>query len=113
MITITIIINNNPDIYTHRLVDYLQYSDPSKDNYCLCHVVHDDESVNAVNNNNTHTQYLLSVVRTMPRWQRRRRRRPRAVNLSPSVTDELVNEKEKYKNIADEMDQAFSELSGF
>jgi len=27
--------------------------------------------------------------------------------------DELVNEKEKYKNIADEMDQAFSELSGF
>jgi len=31
----------------------------------------------------------------------------------PSVTDELVNEKEKYKNIADEMDQAFSELSGF
>jgi len=30
-----------------------------------------------------------------------------------SVTDELVNEKEKYKNIADEMDQAFSELSGF
>lgn len=35
--------------------------------------------------------------------------------LSPqtSVTDELVNEKEKYKNIADEMDQAFSELSGF
>lgn len=36
-----------------------------------------------------------------------------AVNFSPSVTDELVNEKEKYKNIADEMDQAFSELSGF
>jgi len=33
--------------------------------------------------------------------------------LTPSVTDELVNEKEKYKNIADEMDQAFSELSGF
>jgi len=30
-----------------------------------------------------------------------------------SVPDELVNEKEKYKNIADEMDQAFSELSGF
>jgi len=34
-------------------------------------------------------------------------------SLTPSVTDELVNEKEKYKNIADEMDQAFSELSGF
>lgn len=30
-----------------------------------------------------------------------------------SLADELVNEKEKYKNIADEMDQAFSELSGF
>jgi len=30
-----------------------------------------------------------------------------------SIPDELVNEKEKYKNIADEMDQAFSELSGF
>lgn len=30
-----------------------------------------------------------------------------------SIADELVNEKEKYKNIADEMDQAFSELSGF
>ncbi|XP_071538571.1 uncharacterized protein Tm1 isoform X2 [Panulirus ornatus] len=29
------------------------------------------------------------------------------------LEDELVNEKEKYKNIADEMDQAFSELSGF
>jgi len=35
------------------------------------------------------------------------------ISLTPSVTDELVNEKEKYKNIADEMDQAFSELSGF
>jgi len=35
------------------------------------------------------------------------------VSLIPSLTDELVNEKEKYKNIADEMDQAFSELSGF
>lgn len=29
------------------------------------------------------------------------------------LADELVNEKEKYKSIADEMDQAFSELSGF
>jgi len=29
------------------------------------------------------------------------------------LEDELVNEKEKYKNIADEMDQAISELSGF
>jgi len=29
------------------------------------------------------------------------------------LTDELVNEKEKYKNIADEMDLAFSELSGY
>lgn len=28
-------------------------------------------------------------------------------------TDELVNEKEKYKNIADEMDQTFAELAGY
>jgi len=26
---------------------------------------------------------------------------------------ELVNEKEKYKNIADEMDQTFAELAGY
>lgn len=57
-----------------------------------------------------HSTFVVSVC-TMLR--RRRRRQPRAVNFSPSVTDELVNEKEKYKNIADEMDQAFSELSGF
>lgn len=63
-------------------------------------------------------EYLLSPnvrcerLHDAAAW-RRRRRRPRAVNFSPSVTDELVNEKEKYKNIADEMDQAFSELSGF
>jgi len=45
-------------------------------------------------------------------------RRPVCRGLGPAynkcfVPDELVNEKEKYKNIADEMDQAFSELSGF
>jgi hypothetical protein len=28
-------------------------------------------------------------------------------------SDELVNEKEKYKNIADEMDQTFAELAGY
>jgi cell division protein ZapA (FtsZ GTPase activity inhibitor) len=28
-------------------------------------------------------------------------------------TDELVNEKEKYKSITDELDQTFSELSGY
>jgi len=28
-------------------------------------------------------------------------------------TYELVNEKEKYKNIADEMDQTFAELAGY
>jgi len=28
-------------------------------------------------------------------------------------SDELVNEKEKYKHIADEMDQTFAELAGF
>jgi len=28
-------------------------------------------------------------------------------------TYELVNEKEKYKHIADEMDQTFAELAGF
>ena len=27
--------------------------------------------------------------------------------------DELVNEKEKYKGVADEMDTAFAELSGY
>lgn len=27
--------------------------------------------------------------------------------------DELVNEKEKYKSITDELDQTFSELSGY
>jgi len=27
--------------------------------------------------------------------------------------DDLVNEKEKYKGIADEMDTAFAELSGY
>jgi len=42
----------------------------------------------------------------------RRGRNQRVCNQN-SVPDELVNEKEKYKNIADEMDQAFSELSGF
>jgi len=31
----------------------------------------------------------------------------------PSPADELVNEKEKYKGIADEMDTAFAELSGY
>jgi len=47
-----------------------------------------------------------AAAATFSRWT--------ACKLShPSVTDELVNEKEKYKNIADEMDQAFSELSGF
>lgn len=62
-------------------------------------------------------EYLLSPNVRRERLHdaaaRRWRRQPRAVNFSPSVTDELVNEKEKYKNIADEMDQAFSELSGF
>jgi len=29
------------------------------------------------------------------------------------LPDELVNEKEKYKGIADEMDTAFAELSGY
>lgn len=29
------------------------------------------------------------------------------------IPDELVNEKEKYKNIADEMDQTFAELAGY
>jgi len=29
------------------------------------------------------------------------------------LADELVNEKEKYKNITDELDQTFSELSGY
>jgi len=47
-------------------------------------------------------------------WEetREKRKRERVCNKN-SITDELVNEKEKYKNIADEMDQAFSELSGF
>lgn len=33
----------------------------------------------------------------------------------PSVlfSYELVNEKEKYKNISDEMDQTFAELAGY
>lgn len=30
-----------------------------------------------------------------------------------TFTDELVNEKEKYKSITDELDQTFSELSGY
>ena len=35
----------------------------------------------------------------------------RPVALRPA--DDLVNEKEKYKGIADEMDTAFAELSGY
>ena len=31
----------------------------------------------------------------------------------PLSADELVNEKEKYKGVADEMDTAFAELSGY
>jgi len=46
--------------------------------------------------------------------RRHRGQPPRAVACNLHFfPDELVNEKEKYKNIADEMDQAFSELSGF
>jgi len=59
-------------------------------------------------------QWMCCVVAECPKaGSERRNTSQRAVNFSPSVTDELVNEKEKYKNIADEMDQAFSELSGF
>lgn len=31
----------------------------------------------------------------------------------PLSTDELVHEKEKYKSISDELDQTFSELTGY
>jgi hypothetical protein len=31
----------------------------------------------------------------------------------PSITDELMNEREKYKAIADEMDQTFADLAGY
>jgi DNA polymerase elongation subunit (family B) len=33
--------------------------------------------------------------------------------LIPSITDELMNEREKYKAIADEMDQTFADLAGY
>lgn len=29
------------------------------------------------------------------------------------ITDELVHEKERYKNISEELDQTFQELSGY
>jgi hypothetical protein len=31
----------------------------------------------------------------------------------PSITDELMNERDKYKAIADEMDQTFADLAGY
>jgi hypothetical protein len=31
----------------------------------------------------------------------------------PSIADELMNEREKYKAIADEMDQTFADLAGY
>jgi len=34
-------------------------------------------------------------------------------DVAAPPADELVNEKEKYKGVADEMDTAFAELSGY
>jgi hypothetical protein len=31
----------------------------------------------------------------------------------PCITDELMNERDKYKAIADEMDQTFADLAGY
>jgi hypothetical protein len=33
--------------------------------------------------------------------------------LIPCITDELMNERDKYKAIADEMDQTFADLAGY